>query len=306
MKLTCFDFEHRIFQIDGAYFFRSRMDGKVLLHVNLGEQDAAIFIDTLVTEFGIKPDSQDRALLEMVEKGLDYVKFIAPGDNIPTEILDGSASWSIDEKHYKRAKDRLMIHLANWVTGSGNEAVDMSHVAKQLEQKETQDLIQDGFAKAAEALGLGKGQREKVVGMIEQLARELGYIEALRDHYQLILRVDRDLQVARTTLRGDRSSQESATRAAQLLAPVFARYRSAFENIDAQTAEVIAALKNIDNVIGFVRKTRDNLHGETLIWSEILDTWRAADLDKRNEANRAVLGLYRFAAQNFLETQSWL
>jgi hypothetical protein len=306
MDITRFDFEHRIFKIPGAYFFRSRMDDSVLLHVSLGEQDAAIFINTLVTEFGIKPESQDRALLELVEKGLEHVKFIAPGDNIPNEILDGSASWSIDEKHYKRAKDRLMVQLANWVTGSKDDAADMSQIAKMMEEKETQTLIQDGFTKAAEALGLGKGQKEKVVGMLEQLARELGYIEALRDHYQLIFKIDRDLNVAKTTLRGDRASMESTNRASQLLAPVFANYRAAFENIDAQTAEVIAALKNVEGVIGYVRKTRDNLHRETLTWSDVLDSWKSGDLDKRGEANRAVSGLYRFAAQNFLETQSWL
>lgn len=306
MKLTRFDFEHRIFQIDGAYFFRSKMDDKVLLHVSLGEQDAAIFTNTLLTEFGIKSDSKDYALLNLVEKSLDHVKFIAPGDEVPSEILDGTASWTIDEIHYQRSKDRLMMHLANWVTGSNADDIDLTQVNKMLEQKETQSLIQEGFAKAADELGLGKGQREKVVGMLEQLARELGYIEALRDHFQKIMRIERDIKVARTTLRGDKSSMESAMRASQLLTPVFANYRGSFENVDAQTAEVLAALKNIDNVIGFVRKTRDTLHKETLTWSDLLETWSSADMDKRNPANRAIGNLYRFSAQNFLETNSWL
>jgi hypothetical protein len=306
MKLTRFDFEHRIFKIEGAYFFKSKMDDKVLLHVSLGEQDAAIFTNTLVTEFGIKTDSQDYALLNLVEKSLEHVKFIAPGDEVPSEILDGTASWKIDEVHYQRAKDRLMVHLANWVTGSTADEVDLTQVGKMLEKKETQALIQEGFSRAADELGLDKGHREKVVGMLEQLARELAYIEALRDHYQRILTIERDIKVARTTLRGDKSAMESAMRASQLLMPVFSNYRGSFENVDAQTAEVMAALKNIDNVIGFVRKTRDTLHRETLTWSDLLDKWNSGNMDKRNPANKAVGELYRFSAQNFLETNSWL
>jgi len=306
MELRKFDFEHRIFQIDGAYFFRSRMDDKVLLHVSLGDQDAAIFTDTLVTEFGIKPDSKDSMLLGLVEKALNYVKFVAPGDEIPTEIIDGSASWAIDEAHYKRARDRLMVLLASWVTGQTVDDVDFAQMSKMMETEETQQHIQEGFSKAAESLGFGKAQREKVVGMIEQLARELGYIEALRDHFQRILRVERDLMVARTTLRGDKQSLESAMRASQLLMAPMKQYRDAFDTVDAQTAEVVAALKNIDSVISFVRNCRDQLHRESLIWSEILEQMEAASVDRRNDAAKVVQVLYRFAAQNYLETPSWL
>ena len=128
----------------------------------------------------------------------------------------------------------------------------------------------------------------------------------MRDHYQRILTIERDIKVARTTLRGDKSAMESAMRASQLLMPVFSNFRGSFENVDAQTAEVMAALKNIDNVIGFVRKTRDTLHRETLTWSDLLDKWNSGNMDKRNPANKAVGELYRFSAQNFLETNSWL
>ena len=82
-----------------------------------------------------------------------------------------------------------MVHLANWVTGSTADEFDLTQVGKMLEKKETQALIQEGFSRAADELGLDKGHREKVVCMLEQLARELAYIEALRDHYQRILTI---------------------------------------------------------------------------------------------------------------------
>ena len=195
MDLRTFDFEHRIFQIEGAYFFRSKADDRVLLHVSLGEQDAAIFTDTLTTEFGIKDDSKDASLLRMVERALRFVKFIAPGDAVPSEIIDGTASWKIEEHHYKRAKDRLMIYLASWVTGRDPEMVDMQQLSAMMEDPDVQAQIQDGFTRAAVALGLEKSKRETVVGMIEQLSRELAYVEALRDHYQRIIRVERDLKI---------------------------------------------------------------------------------------------------------------
>ena len=36
-------------------------------------------------------------MLKPVAQGLKYVKDIRPGDTIPRELLDGTASWSIDK-----------------------------------------------------------------------------------------------------------------------------------------------------------------------------------------------------------------
>jgi len=305
MELTSFDFQHKVFSLDQAHFYKSRVDGKVYLKCLLGDHEVSIGLDTLSREFGITPDSQDANLFPVVTKALDYVKAVVPGDKIPSEVIDGSASWSIDEKHLKRAKDRLMAQVACWVTGEQRDFGDPTEISRMLEDPKVQQQLQDGFSRAAEALGLGKGNREKVVGMIEQLARELGYIEALRDYYRQVFKIETDLKLVQATLRGDKQSLENLMRIQQLIGRPIKSYRDSFANVDAQTSEVIAALKNITAIVSFVRKQRDDLHGGTLLWADQVEEWKTYDLNRRADCNRALQNLYRFAAQNFLEFESW-
>jgi len=96
---THFIFEHKIFSVPGARFALTGPDRIPALRVDVGEHEASIPLDSLCQEFKIDPNSQDGELLEQVRDGLRYVRDIRPGDTIPRELLDGSASWSVDEEH---------------------------------------------------------------------------------------------------------------------------------------------------------------------------------------------------------------
>ncbi len=118
MDVTSFDFEHRIFTLPGAYIFGQGSDRKPMLHVEMGDLHASMPIEGLVKEFGIGPESKDFELIGIAQDALKYGHYISPGDSIPTENIDGTASWPIGNEHFDSAKNQLMLKLASWVTGT--------------------------------------------------------------------------------------------------------------------------------------------------------------------------------------------
>ncbi|MGG2362419.1 hypothetical protein ACE4Z5_26130, partial [Salmonella enterica] len=85
--------------IEGARFTRSAASDEPSFVLPLGGIEVTVPVDKLCAEFDIAADSADGQLLHVVAKGLNYVKRIRPGDSIPRELLDGSASWSVDDRH---------------------------------------------------------------------------------------------------------------------------------------------------------------------------------------------------------------
>ncbi len=95
------------------------------------------------------------------------------------------------------AYQRLALKLMAWMTQDKVDTSTAVHagedILKQAQDPEVRKKISAAFDEAAEALGLGRDRREEVVGYLERLAQELGYIEALRDRFARIVKVGRRL-----------------------------------------------------------------------------------------------------------------
>lgn len=303
MELTRFDFKNRVFSVPGVYIFGAGTERKPMLSVELGDLRAALEMESLRREFGIEPESHDYELLQLAENALAHVKYIVPGDQIPTEILDGSASWPIEEDHYETAKNRLSIRLGAWAAKRDFKALNPLEIQELLENPEIQKHVQEGFQMAAEELGLDS--RDKVVQMLEQIGREMAYIEALRSYYDWILRIPGHIRTMQALLKEDRQSLESAIRVNQLAAAPIKQYRDMFQNVDAQFLDMASVLRNVPNVIDFIRNVRDDLHRDTLIWAEIEPVWKEMDFEDRRSMRTGLSKLYPFIAQNFMRYGGW-
>lgn len=303
MRVTSFVFESKIFHVKGAYFFKSKRDGRVLLHLDLGDMQASVDAISLMNEFKIKPGSKDAELVELVNKSLNFVPRIVPGDNIPSEILNGSASWSITEAHLSTARNIVLLRLAQWVIGDQTDKIDYGMLGERLREPKIKSAIQKGFSNAARDLNLKDS--EQVVQIVEQLSNELAYIEALRDCYRVIFNVRKILEKSKITLIGDKNQVENINRSLYLLKKPLNSYKNQFFCIDAQIIEIFSALKYLDRVVEFVRKTRDELHSYTLIWSEVQNILSSTSEIDRSSARKASDAIYRFAASNFLVGDEW-
>ncbi len=302
---THFLFTSKVFSLPGGYFALSKDNNDPVFNVNLGDVWGKIPFRTLRESFQIDDKSDDARLLSTVEKGLKYVKEIRPGDSIPRELLDGSASWRVDEKHLTIARGRLTLQLVSWITGREEMITDRYKLEQIVEDPQTKQKAQEAFAKLAKQFGLPEDRKQEMVDKVDYLARELSYIEALRDRYGQVQKIMSKVNQAKRTFKGDGQIVADVARMQALAKTPIANFDDIFDQVDAQTSEVMAMLRTFDAQVAFIRRMRDELHTSLMLWDDIIDTWDGHDIDKEPETEGRLKKTYQFLAKNFLVTKVW-
>jgi hypothetical protein len=300
-----FDFEHKLFTLERARFEWSREQSKAYFYLQLGALDVAVPLAALRREFGIASGSRDDKLIDVASGGLRFVKEIRPGDSIPKELLDGSASWSVDDRHRALAKARLSAQVVGWLAGSDEGASTPAQLLQLAEDPAMKERVQAAFAEMAESLGLGSERKQEVVDRIDQCARELAYIEALREKVAELAIVRQKVGALAPLFRGERVVVENLSRVQILLQKGLAEFSGMLMNIDAQTGEVLSLVRNIDSQVRFIRTVRDQLHQGLMAWSEVASRWRELPVERSQAAEEAILRLYRFLAARYAPEKKW-
>lgn len=298
--ITHFDFRHKVFGLPGAYLSPDHQN-RPQLHVRLGDVSAAMPEESIRREFGIKPDDHDFKLINLTAQALRHVPVVTPGDALPTEIIDGTASWPIRQHHHDAARHRLLLQLAAWAANEEAVNAPPSQMARMLEVPEVKANLKKGFSDAAATLGLE--DREAVVALLESAAREMAYIEALREYFSWILKIPKDIKQLQTHLKSDREALESAIRSHQLIMPPLRNYRDLFLEIEVLFAEVVHVLATLPAAIRTVRQVRDDLHRQTMIWATLRPDWQNIDPSDKNTARENAALIYSFLARNFLNVR---
>lgn len=302
---THFLFTHKLFAVKGASFGMSPATDEPVLNVTMGELKAALTLPTLAREFELTPETDDGRLLEIVAKSLRFVKEIHPGDSIPRELLDGTSSWTVEPHHRAIARARLSINLAAWVSGEDARAIEPHMLQKAAETPETKARVNEALGELADKLGHGRGNTQRVVEDIDVLARELAYIEALRERYGKIKMIERKVTEAAKLYRRERSIVEDVQRIQVLLRPPLSEFPGIFEMVDTQTAEVIALLRQIKQQISFIRSMRDDLHVRFMRWEEMIQLWDPIPAERGDAIEAALRTTYRFLAHHFPQRSEW-
>ncbi len=104
----------------------------------------------------------------------------------------------------------------------------------------------------------------------------------------------------------DRSAKMELNRIQTLLATGIQEYTAMFAQLDAQTGEIISALKSIDRQVKYIREMRDQLHFLIMQWDPHIN-----DLDKWHtrmtpETDKVMRNLYRFLAPRYTAGHSLL
>jgi hypothetical protein len=299
---------HRVFAMFGDPLFRrAESDGTPVMVVHLGEKEAAIPLDALQREFGIENASDDGLMLDLIGKSLDFVAGLRIGDPLPPEVLSGEASWEPDAHHLQIANARLQWQLVNWLnsgTGADTEHLDAEALLQVADDPARRLQVQQAFAKAAEALGLPESAA--VVGLVEELARELAYIEALRDRLLRRAKVmaEKLARIAKA-FRGDASHLETLTQVRRLTATALKQIGGRFDELDAQTGEVMSALRNADSQRAFIRSHRDWLYRTQRAWQSLLLEWEAAGIGFDEGILLLLNRTYQFLAVRFMPVTEW-
>lgn len=304
-RSTVFAFEHKVFSIPSCFFALTQDRREPALFMPLGDLRGAVSLATLRTEFGIKPDSPDGALLEIIGRSLRYVREIRPGDSIPRELLDGSASWTVEERHRAVARSRVTVRLVSWLTGSDSGEMDIAELQRLADDPETKTRVQEATIRMAEKLGLGAGRRQEVLTRIEDLVRELAYIEALRDRFRFVQEINGKLRQFVQIYRRDVSIREEIQRMQILMRRPLSDLETMFAQADAQTGEIFSVMRNFAAQVKFVRDVRDDLHSGLMQWDGLIDKWQGQAIEGTVEAEALLKETYRFLARNFIKVNDW-
>jgi hypothetical protein len=300
-----FNFEHKIFHVAGTRFALSASDHQPVFLMDVGEHEAAIAFEALRVEFDLEPEGHDGKLLDLVAAGLKYVRDIRPGDTVPRELLDGSASWTVDERHRLRASNGFMLRIAALGSPRGDLTAIPRDIGAFLVSAEGKMWVQGGLDKIGVAIGLGVGRAPTVSQYADRVTRELAYIEGLRERYVQAADIVEKLDQVATYHGPERHFVDEVQRCKVLMKPPVDAFRAAFRDVDSRMKRVEEVLKAVDAQVTFIRETRDGLHQKMLIWDELIEKWDFK-IDGRSKHNRQVVQTtYRFVAQYFPQNLDW-
>lgn len=303
-RSTHFAFAHKVFTVKDAVFRLSQQE-EPLFRVELGDLKAGISISSLRNEFGISPDSEDGKLLALIEKALRFVKEIRPGDSIPKELLDGSCSWTVEDRHRKLAHNRMTVQLVTWLTGGDADVADAGKLEQIANDPETKQRVQKAFAEAAEKIGLGRDRAAEVIDRFETLARELAYIEALRERFQHVRLIMVKLSEMSQIYKPERAIMEELVRVQMLMRNPDGEFQNDFGLVDAHTSEIVNMLRKIDMQLAFIRSNRDDLHFKLMKWDDLIDKWASTKIEKGEALENLMRATYRFVAQHYPLRSNW-
>jgi hypothetical protein len=303
-KATHFEFQHKIFGVHGSYFAMAEDTGEPTFYVPLGEMTGVLTIPALMSGFEIKDTSPDGALLRMIPPALSFVRKLRPGDAVPRELVDGGASWSIDDRHRRIADARLMVLLAGR-SGRGNPR-DRNELLRMAADPAVRDRLEGAFAAMAETIGLGRTAAAEVRARMSRVAGELSYIEALRDQFALIRMIGLKVTQLTGAYGPDRGQGEEMSRITALLKKPVTEFEGLFEQVDGRCDDVEALLRETDGTVRFVRQMRDEIYRRQLTWSDLPARWNSLKVAAAPAADALVRETYRFLARHFPLSTDWL
>lgn len=298
-------FDHKFFSSFEDLYFRLSDTGEPVAVLKLASNDAVLTFDGIKREFMLAPEAPDFKMLDKVAEGLQFMRGLRPGDPLPKEVTTREASWEPQERHRMIAYQRLTMQLVTWLTGDEHIITSAEELMQIAEDPQVKKNVNIAFAEAAEELGLGRERREEVVHYLEMLAKELAYIEAERDILAEIKKIDEKLQGFRRIYSTDRGMNETVDQVARLSQRAIKVLQEYFDQVDAQTGEILAMLKNIDNQIGYIRSVRDELLRRLTAWEDFIPVWKTIFVVRSDENTNRIRDIYQFLAPRYMQVHEW-
>jgi hypothetical protein len=303
-RSTHFTFEHKVFSVPSVFFALTE-DRKPAMHISYGDLRAAIELRAVRSGFAIPQHSADDHMLGVVEGSLRFVRKIRPNDSIPREVLDGTASWAIDESHHLTAHSRLTVQLASWMTGKKAVNVGRDQLRALAMNPEVVSRVQAGVAEIVQKIGLQPHEKHLIVDRIEAFARELSYVEAIRERFEGARGINHKVAKLLALYKMDRFVGDNLTRVAALMAAPLAAFESMFASADAMIADIIGICQNYDERVAQLRVMRDDLFELYLLWEPTLTRWQEQQVIKGKPTEESIRLLFQFLARHYPQASAW-
>jgi hypothetical protein len=300
---TLFTFEHKVFRVEGCFFALHPADGEPAFYVRMGAVQVSVPMERLTREFQIASDSPDDRMLTAVRRALRLVKQVRPGDSIPSELIDGTASWTIDPRHFAIAFGRLRLMLISWASGGGTPPTSLDELEQILEDPSTRDRL----TRASQLLGeqLGIADPARVLDGLDDVARDLAYIEALREHAGKLRAISAAATRLASVYRSERSVMDVLVRVSALMPIPISEMDKAFSGVEALTRDVADVLRDATRSVSAIRTARDEIRHRLMRWEEIFVDWPENGHQRGDAAEQAIRRLYVFLSRHYRPEVSW-
>jgi len=298
---------HKFFSmVPGSYFRASEREDECYMVTPLSDEETVeLPLNGIRRELKIKETSSDHQMLDLVKKALRFVQRIQDGDNFPSKILTGKASWEVTELHRTVAQKRLTMQLITWLSGEEEVITDKAQLDMVADDPANKIKILDAFEGAAKEIGIPVEEKEKILDMINEFAEELAYIEALRGQFLRLMVIESRLAELNPIYTNDSRMFETLDRVTRLANGAFDIFRKDFENIDLHTKHIIYILKDMPATIKNINRFRDDLYGRFWAWRELIEEWELTPAGRSVNVERLVQKTYEFLAQRFLPQDEW-
>lgn len=300
-------FEHPGFAALGRVQFRlTNGDGLAALAIQVDGNEVVVPLHAVGPLFDLAPDSPDGQMLGLIEQALRFVPSLKLGDRLPSEVLTGEASWQPSAHHHQVATARLQMQLLNWIGSKSDAAITPQMLTASMDDPSLRGMVQEALARAAAELGV-TGGGPAVAGLIEELAVELAFIEALRERLlEPVRAMVRRLGRSSGDLAMSGSRRETLLQVTRLAMAALAQMIGRFEEVDAQTSEIVPVLRHLERQRSFLRPHRDWLYSMLLAWTPLLGAWHTVSARTADEAAwKVVEESYRFLAPRYMAVQEW-
>ena len=298
-------FDHSIFlKMGDCFFCLETRTGEPVLTVDVAGNIAVLPFPGLIREFGLC--GRDVEMLELLARGLKYVRGLKIGDPLPKEVLTGEASWDLSQRYLIIAKQRIFMQLVNWVTGVDAIITSPEELLQLANDPATRKKVSAAFGEAAESIGIGRDNKQQMIQYVEKLTKELAYIEAMRDIFSSIREIQGKIEGLRKVYVRERSIVQSLDHIRKLFLIAVNDFDARFSELDAQTGEIIAVLKNLENQVLYIREKRDDLYVRLMAWNQLIAEWKDIQVATSFKIVDVISRLYQFLAMRFMKTDEWV
>ena len=113
------------------------------------------------------------------------------------------------------------------------------------------------------------------------------------------------VQTLRRRYGNERTVLDISSAVARLMTLALKVLRQSFDNLDAQTSEILGALRNYESQRKFLQDSRDDLYCRLLAWDDVLDRWNKASTERGPDKPILLREAYQFLAPRFMPSEQW-
>ena len=299
-------FQHKFFgSVKDPVFRLSEQNQEPCMFFKFGDAEVSLQFPGIKNEFKLA-GTPDEAMLDFVGKSLKFVQTMKMGDEFPEELKTGRASWEVTEEHKQIAYQRLTMQLVSWLSGDEMVVTNPDELLQISNDPRTKVRVKEAFKKAAQALGIDPEDSQKVVDLIMVLADELSHIEALREMLERVRVIGKKLGELHRYYLADRVILDIIEPLIGLMETAIRELSGPIDQVDAQTGEILAVLKNITPQVRFVRDMRDDLYRRLKAWDKLFEAWDDVIMSRSDDNEQLLRETYRFLAPRFMRTDEWV